>query len=127
MRVLRPPPSKYNNFTDLTRSREDVFLAIEHTGIYKQPDSMRRYCSKRNQNKYCRYHRDIGHTTEECIILKDGIKKLIREGHLRDYVRNGSAKLHDDQGEAGPPREIKTIFGGPHFIGETRGAQNDYL
>ena len=28
-RVTRPPPSKYNNFTDLTRSREDVFLATE--------------------------------------------------------------------------------------------------
>ena len=30
-----PPSSKYNNFTDLTRSREDVFLATEHTGVYK--------------------------------------------------------------------------------------------
>ena len=30
-RVPRPHPSKYNNFTDLTRSREDIFLATEHT------------------------------------------------------------------------------------------------
>ena len=47
-RVSRPPPSKYNNFIDLTRSREDVFLATEHTGMYKQPDSMWGDCSKRN-------------------------------------------------------------------------------
>ena len=33
--VTRPTPSKYNSFTDLTRSREDVFLATEHTGVYK--------------------------------------------------------------------------------------------
>ena len=25
---IRSPPRKYNNFSDLTRSREDVFLAI---------------------------------------------------------------------------------------------------
>ena len=44
--------------------------------------------SKRNQNKYCRYHQDIGHTTEECIALKDEIEKLIQEGYLQNYVRN---------------------------------------
>ena len=119
---MRPPPSKYNNFTDLTRSHEDVFLATEHTGVYKQSDSMRRDRSKRNQNKYCRYHRDVDHTTEECIALKDEIEKLILEGYLQNYIRNGGAKPRDDQHEAGPPREIITIFGGPHFTGETRGA-----
>ena len=34
-RIPRPPLSKYNNFTNLTRSLEDVFLATEHTGVYK--------------------------------------------------------------------------------------------
>ena len=70
-RVLRPHMSKYNNFTDLIRSRENVFLAIEHTSVYKQPDLLRGDRSKRNQNKYCWYHKDVRHTTEECIILKD--------------------------------------------------------
>ena len=81
-KVSIPPPSKYNNFTDLTRSREDVFLATEHTGVYERPNSMQGVRSKRNQNKYCRFHRDIGHTTEECITPKDEIEKLIREGYL---------------------------------------------
>ena len=44
---LEPPPSKYNNFTDLTRLREEVFLAMEYTGMYKQPDLMRGNRSKR--------------------------------------------------------------------------------
>ena len=47
-RVLRPPPSKYNNFTNLTRLHEDVFLATEHTGVYKRPDLMRGDRSKKN-------------------------------------------------------------------------------
>ena len=54
-------------------------------------------------------------------MLKDEIEKLIREGYLRDYIRNGSAKPHNDQSEVGPPREIRTIFDRPYFAGETRG------
>ena len=77
---------------------------------------------KRNQNKYYRYHRDLGHTTEECITLKGEIEKLIREGYLWDYVRNGGAKPHNDQSEVGPPREIRTIFGRPYFVEEMQGA-----
>ena len=60
-------------------------------------------------------------------MLKDEIEKLIWEGYPRDYVCNGNAKPRDDQGEAGPPREIRAIFSEPYFTGETRGAQNCYL
>ena len=49
-RVPIPPLSKYNNFTDLNRSCEDVFLATEHTGVYKRPDSLWGDFLKRNQN-----------------------------------------------------------------------------
>ena len=64
---------------------------------------------------------------EECIALKDEIGKLIQEGYLRDYVRNGGARPQNDQNEVGPPYEIRTIFGAPHFIGEKLRAQNRYL
>ena len=60
-------------------------------------------------------------------MLKDDIEKLIREGYLWDYVRNGSAKPRNDQGEGGPPRDIRAIFDGLHFTSETRGPQNRCL
>ena len=91
-RVPRPPLSKYNNFTDLMRSCDDVFLVTEHKGMYKRPNSMGGDRSKWNQNKYFQFHRDISHTKEECIALKNDIEKLIREGYLQNYVRNGGAK-----------------------------------
>ena len=60
-------------------------------------------------------------------MLNDEIEKLIREGYLRDYIHNRSAKSRNDQSEAEHPRDIRTIFDGPHFVKETRGAQNRYL
>ena len=93
MRVPRPPPSKFTNYTDLVSSREDVFIAVEQTGVFKWPNPLCGDCSKKNQNKYCRYHKDVGHTTKECITLKDEIKKLIRckTMHLRQspHTRSG--------------------------------------
>jgi len=37
--------------------------------------------------KYCRYHRNHGHTTEECKALQDKIEELVRAGHFRRVIR----------------------------------------
>ena len=95
--------------------------------MFKQPDPLRGNRSKRNQNKYCRFYKDIGHTIEECITLKDEIEKLIRYGYLQDYVNDKRARLQNDKPKAEPPREIRTILSRPHFTGEIRGAQYRYV
>ncbi|GAV74320.1 hypothetical protein CFOL_v3_17800, partial [Cephalotus follicularis] len=50
------------------------------------PEKLRSPVEKRDVEKYCRYHRDHGHDTEECSQLKNQIEDLIRRGHLRKYV-----------------------------------------
>ena len=42
--------------------------------------------TKRDITKYCEFHRDLGHRTDECIQLKKEIEFLIRRGHLCHYV-----------------------------------------
>jgi len=37
--------------------------------------------------KYCRYHRNNSHTTEECKALQDKIEELVRAGHFRRFIR----------------------------------------
>ena len=82
LRVMQPPPSKFTNYTDLVSSCEEVFMTAKQTEVFKRPNPLHGDRSKRNQNKYCRYHKDVGHATEECITLKDEIEKLIRRGYL---------------------------------------------
>ena len=42
--------------------------------------------SRRNQNLYCTYHRDKGHTIEQCRVLKDHLGQLVKAGHLKEFM-----------------------------------------
>ncbi|XP_050259096.1 uncharacterized protein LOC126704104 [Quercus robur] len=44
--------------------------------------------SRRNQNLYCTYHRDKGHTTEQCRVLKDHLEQLVKARYLKEFVIN---------------------------------------
>ncbi|KAG4980166.1 hypothetical protein JHK82_033403 [Glycine max] len=44
-------------------------------------------CEDRESKQY-RYHHNDGHTTEECVSLKDRIKELIQEEALNNYIYN---------------------------------------
>ncbi|XP_071923109.1 uncharacterized protein [Coffea arabica] len=51
---------------------------------------------KRNSNLYCLYHRDIGHETENCNDLKKEIENLIRQGHLKQFIRRGGGQKRNE-------------------------------
>lgn len=51
----------------------------------------------RNKTKFCGFHWDYGHLTEDCIQLKRAIEWLIWEGCLKEYV--ASAQQQKDKGE----------------------------
>ncbi|GAV84052.1 hypothetical protein CFOL_v3_27497, partial [Cephalotus follicularis] len=87
--------------------------------------------------KYCRYHRDHGHDTEECRQLKNQIEDLIRKGHLRKYVdrdapqgrreqRREEAPRQEEQQQQQPRGVIHTISGGVASGGDTSNARKAY-
>ena len=41
---------------------------------------------RRNQSLYCTYHREKGHTTEQCQMLKDHLEQLEKVGHLKEFI-----------------------------------------
>ena len=42
--------------------------------------------SRRNQSSYYMYHREKGHTTEECRVFKDHLEQLVKARHLKEFV-----------------------------------------
>ena len=43
-----------------------------------------------NQNLYCQYHQDHGHTTEDCRNLWDHLEQLVLEGKLKHFLHHSS-------------------------------------
>ena len=96
---------------------------------------MKKDPTKRDMTKYCDFHRDRGHRTDDCIHLKKEIKFLIRCEHLHRYV------APEDQNGAPPPPprqlasaqhqqplgEINEIFEGFASGGESSSARKAHL
>ncbi|XP_023920008.2 uncharacterized protein LOC112031552 [Quercus suber] len=59
---------------------------IKHEPYFRWPNRMGGDPSKRNQNLYCTYHKDKGHTTEQCRVLKDHLGQLAKAGYLKEFV-----------------------------------------
>ncbi|GJU61817.1 retrovirus-related pol polyprotein from transposon TNT 1-94 [Tanacetum coccineum] len=62
-------------------------LATEGSNFPKPPP-MRTPEEQRVGNGYCEYHRQKGHTTNECVQLRQLIDKLVKEGRLDHLVKN---------------------------------------
>ncbi|GAV73298.1 hypothetical protein CFOL_v3_16784, partial [Cephalotus follicularis] len=71
------------------------------------PEKMRAPAENKSMEKYCRYHRDHGHDTEECRQLKNQIEDLIRKGHLRKYIDRDAAQGRREQRREEAPRQLE--------------------
>ncbi|GAV89594.1 LOW QUALITY PROTEIN: hypothetical protein CFOL_v3_33008, partial [Cephalotus follicularis] len=89
---------------------------------------------KRDSDKYCRYHRDHEHDTEEYKHLKNQIEDLIRKGYLHKYVdRNAHQERREPREEASQQEEeqqprgvIHTMSGGVTSGGDHNRSRKAY-
>ena len=67
-----------------------VLEKVKNKSFLKWPNKMVGNPEKRNRNLYCQYHRDHGHTTEDCRSLWDHLDQLVREGKLKQLLHYSS-------------------------------------
>ena len=73
-------------YAPLTASMSQVLREVQHERFLRWPSQMKSNPDKRDDTKYCEFHKDHGHRTDHYIQLKKEIEYLIRRGHLGRYV-----------------------------------------
>ena len=99
-----------------------VLEKIKNESFFKWPNKMMGNPEKRNRNFYCQYHRDHGHTTEDCRSLWDHLDQLAREGKLKQLLHHssglgGQTTSRSETPSRPPLGTINVIFAAP---GRTR-------
>ena len=76
---------------------DKIFSQIKDEHYLKWPRPLYSSLNVHDKNKYCQFHKDHGHNTEDCRDLKEQIEELIRKGKLQKYVKKGEySKFRDD-------------------------------
>ena len=72
---------------------QQVLEKIKNEPFFKWPNKMAGEPMRRNQNLYCHYHQDHGHTTENCKNLWDHLDQLVRKGKLKQLLHHSSGQV----------------------------------
>ncbi|RVW74067.1 Transposon Tf2-11 polyprotein [Vitis vinifera] len=78
----RPP------ITPLSVSYEKLLPIIQELSDFRWPRPLETDPSMRDRSKKCVFHKDHGHTTETCRSLQYLVERLIKAGHLKQYLRS---------------------------------------
>ena len=122
--------ARNQQYTPLNMPLEQVLMQIKDDPSLKWPEKMKGDPNKYNMNKYCRFHRDHGHDTDECFDLKQQIENLIRQGKLRNFLgrdhKDKKLKGKIEESSRPPVEEIRVIIGGSS-TGQSSKSKKAYL
>ena len=88
----------------LTATVSQVLHEVQHEQFFRWPTQMSSNPTKRDNTRYCEFHRDHGHRTDDCIKLRKEIEYLIRRGYLRRFLSSEG----QNQAQPPPPRQTTT-------------------
>ncbi|GKD13460.1 reverse transcriptase domain-containing protein [Tanacetum coccineum] len=76
---------KQDRFTVLTKTPKEIFASKK--GKFKAPPPMTTPVEKQNHTKYCEFHGEVGHNTDECMQLKIQIEEMLKAGKLTHLIK----------------------------------------
>ncbi|XP_057746560.1 uncharacterized protein LOC130965818 [Arachis stenosperma] len=108
---------KFDNYTRFNTKREKIIKKILNAKIIKPPTRAGSYQDQRfvDKSKHCAFHQKYGHTTDECVIAKDLLERLARQGLLDKYIEGRKHKNNNrDRDERRQTSESKEDNKWPH-------------
>ncbi|XP_056691747.1 uncharacterized protein [Spinacia oleracea] len=100
-RVVYPPISEYGFNVDIggvVNALQSVGGTVRWSKKSDRPDSTK------DMSRWCDFHRDNGHTTEECISLKKEVAYLLKRGHLKDLLSDKGKETYNKDRSSQPNR-----------------------
>ncbi|GJW92628.1 reverse transcriptase domain-containing protein [Tanacetum coccineum] len=89
------PEKRQDRFALLTKTPKEI-LALDK-GKFKPPPPMTTPVEKRNASKFCEFHGEVGHTTDECMHLKRQIEEMLKAGKLSHLIKELKQSNGKDQ------------------------------
>ncbi|KAM1021645.1 hypothetical protein ACFX2A_043772 [Malus domestica] len=83
--VKTGPTLRYETYTPLNATCAVIYPSIAHL-IPKPKPRQPDYKSTKNTGMFCCYHEYNGHDGEKCVILRDHIEALAREGKIDQFL-----------------------------------------
>ncbi|GKD76074.1 hypothetical protein Tco_1334356, partial [Tanacetum coccineum] len=92
--------SNHELLSNLSKSPRDILATEKVIKTFEQPHRLLESRQSRDMSKYCHFHEDHGHDTNQCRELRHQIEEAIRSGqlaHLVKGVKKGKEKVLDTQ------------------------------
>jgi hypothetical protein len=94
---------KPSDFTPLADTLENIFLATKDTFDYPKPPELKVGKNAMRNGRFCQFHNQPGHNTNECRHLRNLIEELLRQNKLQQYVkRDRNDPSSSNQGRLSP-------------------------
>ncbi|GKU88934.1 hypothetical protein SLEP1_g3141 [Rubroshorea leprosula] len=97
------------NWTPFNLPRSQIFMQIKNKMDLRHLGPMKTAAASRDHTRYCDFHQDHGHTTEQCNSLKSELESLAQKGMLNEQ---GVGYQQNPPPLPPPARIIHMIMGG---------------
>ncbi|GKU96677.1 hypothetical protein SLEP1_g9889 [Rubroshorea leprosula] len=75
------------NWTSFNLLRSQIFMQIKNKMDLRRPGPIRTAAASRDHTRYCDFHQDHGHITEQCNSLRSELESLAQKGLLNEYIQ----------------------------------------
>ncbi|XP_074336672.1 uncharacterized protein LOC141673838 [Apium graveolens] len=108
-----------------TPLRADILREVKGKPFYYPPKPIPAPPENRARDKYCGYHEDHGHITENCFSLKMFIEDQIKKGNMNQYLQRRSNDK--DRAPGSGKNVVNVVFGGTASSPRSPDLDNDVM